>query len=554
MSKKANQKGAERNIVSVPLADIQPSAYNPRKNFDQSGLEELAESIRHQGVLQPIGVRPLAESGKYEIIFGERRYRASLIAGLESVPSVIFDVSEAEAEDMAVTENLQRKDVTPMEEADAYRRLIDTGRHDVQSLAVHFGKSENYIRTRLKFSALIPEIAELLDNDDLTISAASEICRYGEEVQKDLYENHLKESRYNNWRGLKASDLAANIERCYTSDLSRYEFDKAACLACPHNTLNMDLFCGDGCGNCTNRTCLESKKTAHLAGNTLALLGKYPESILCHQEYNYNKSLVEHLKSMGYDVMCMRDYPTACPEMPEAPEEEEYDSAEEYEEALEEYREDMIDYEDKCDQLRELIEAGGVTLYVRIGYDKASLCYMKNAPSVGEDDLLGKLERQDVRNREIADEKTLEAVKKQIVNIEMPDTELDEDEEKMVYYFLLPALRKEHFKDVGLDKKAGCGYLSSEDKMTVVANLTSEVKAIILRDFLLSKFADAYARDVTAVLLLEFAQKHMASDLAEIRQKHDEVYMKRHMSIEKRKAALLSKKQKEEQPEKVAAA
>lgn len=105
-------KSVEKNIASVALADIQPSNYNPRKTFDEASLAELAESIRQQGVLQPIGVRSIDEN-RFEVVFGERRYRASLMAGLETVPAVIYEVSDEVAEEMAVTENLQRKDVTP---------------------------------------------------------------------------------------------------------------------------------------------------------------------------------------------------------------------------------------------------------------------------------------------------------------------------------------------------------------------------------------------------------------------------------------------------------
>ena len=157
----ANQSAAERNITLVSVANIQPSNYNPRKRFDETGLDELAESIKQQGVLQPITVRPIADTDRYEIVFGERRYRASVIAGLEEVPAIISELSDEEAQEMAVTENLQRKDVTPTEEANAYKQLIDSGRHTVETLSVLFGKSENYIRTRLNFSTLIPELAEL---------------------------------------------------------------------------------------------------------------------------------------------------------------------------------------------------------------------------------------------------------------------------------------------------------------------------------------------------------------------------------------------------------
>ena len=188
------QSVVENNIVSVALMNIQPSNYNPRKHFDEASLAELAESIRQQGVLQPIGVRPIVDTDRFEIIFGERRYRAALMAELTEIPAVILHVSDETAAEMAVTENLQRKDVTPIEEANAYQKLMESGRYDVQSLAVQFGKNENYIRTRLKFVSLIPEIAELLEKDEITISVASEICRYGTDIQKEVYYKHLKDS------------------------------------------------------------------------------------------------------------------------------------------------------------------------------------------------------------------------------------------------------------------------------------------------------------------------------------------------------------------------
>ena len=209
------QTVAENNIVAVALANVQPSNYNPRKYFDETSLAELAESIRQQGVIQPIGVRPVADTDRFEIVFGERRYRASLMAGLEEIPAVVLNVSDETAEEMAITENLQRQDVTPMEEANAYQKLMESGRYDVQSLAVQFGKSESYIRTRLKFASLIPEIALLLEQDELTVSVAAEICRYGEDIQREVYIKHLKEESmlYSSWRGLKAAEVSNGISR-----------------------------------------------------------------------------------------------------------------------------------------------------------------------------------------------------------------------------------------------------------------------------------------------------------------------------------------------------
>lgn len=486
---------AVKNIVSVALADIQPSNYNPRKNFDEKSLAELADSIRQQGVLQAIGVRPIAEN-RFEIVFGERRYRASQIAGLEEIPAVILDISDETAEEMAVTENLQRKDVTPIEEANAYQKLIESGRHDIQSLAVQFGKNESYIRTRLKFVSLIPEIAQLLEQDELTISVATEICRYGEDIQHDIYEKHLKEGvLYNSWRGMKASEVAKNIERSYTTDLKRYFFDKTVCLSCPHNTNNMMLFCEEGgCGNCANRKCLEEMNASYLAEKAVQLMEQRPFALLCRDFYGCNEKVVEQLVASGFEVEKLSVRPTDYPEEPEAPDMEDYENTEEYAEAYKEYEKELSEYKEECEDVNRRSEAGEITLYVTIGYNDISLCYVENAEMqavAGEakDAVVSpieKLEKQDKRNREIAQEKTVEDTKKQILEIDMTETKFGADEDRMIYFFMLPFLRREHFEAMGIETKETYYYLKDEDKMNIIANLTAKQKAIIRRDFLIS--------------------------------------------------------------------
>lgn len=544
---------AERNIVSVALANIQPSNYNPRKHFDEASLAELAESIRQQGVLQPIGVRPLADTDRFEIVFGERRYRASLMAELGEIPAIVLNVSDETAEEMAVTENLQRKDVTPIEEANAYQKLIESGRHDVQSLAVQFGKNENYIRTRLKFVSLIPEIALLLERDEVTISVASEICRYGEDIQQEVYNKHLKEDAvsYNSWRGLKASDVAKNIEKQYTTDLNRYSFDKTLCLSCPHNTNNMMLFCEGGCGNCANRSCLTEMNISYLTEKAVQLMEQYPAMSLCHQEHNYNEEVIERLTAMGYEVERLKTYATAYPEQPEAPEVEEYDTTEEYEEAYQEYEQDLNDYKTECKEIDSQIEAGETTLYIRIERNDIALCYMANVASSDETTQeqlspMQKLEKQDKRNKEIALEKTVEDTKKQILEVDVTEAKFGADEDKMIYFFLLSSLRREHFTAVGIEKEHSY-YLSDEEKMNIINNLTAKGKAIIRRDFLIANFKGAYGNNAVASLLLDFAQKHMSDELDNIKNGHNDVYEKRHKRIEEKKAALLAQEQAEQE-------
>lgn len=546
---------AVKNIVSVALADIQPSNYNPRKNFDEKSLAELADSIRQQGVLQAIGVRPIAEN-RFEIVFGERRYRASQIAGLEEIPAVILDISDETAEEMAVTENLQRKDVTPIEEANAYQKLIESGRHDIQSLAVQFGKNESYIRTRLKFVSLIPEIAQLLEQDELTISVATEICRYGEDIQHDIYEKHLKEGvLYNSWRGMKASEVAKNIERSYTTDLKRYFFDKTVCLSCPHNTNNMMLFCEEGgCGNCANRKCLEEMNASYLAEKAVQLMEQRPFALLCRDFYGCNEKVVEQLVASGFEVEKLSVRPTDYPEEPEAPDMEDYENTEEYAEAYKEYEKELSEYKEECEDVNRRSEAGEITLYVTIGYNDISLCYVENAEMqavAGEakDAVVSpieKLEKQDKRNREIAQEKTVEDTKKQILEIDMTETKFGADEDRMIYFFMLPFLRREHFEAMGIETKETYYYLKDEDKMNIIANLTAKQKAIIRRDFLISNFKNASGSNATASLLLDFAKKHMPHQLADIQNGHNEVYEKRHIRIEE-KIAVLSVQEKAKQ-------
>lgn len=117
------------------------------------------------GVLQAIAVHPRTEDG-YEIIYGERRYRASLLAGAKTIKGTIYNnITDDEAEDMSLSENLQREQVRPTEDVRAFKRLLEKGRYDICSLAGRFGRSKKYIYTRLKLNELYASIGELLDND-----------------------------------------------------------------------------------------------------------------------------------------------------------------------------------------------------------------------------------------------------------------------------------------------------------------------------------------------------------------------------------------------------
>lgn len=545
------------NATVIPLALIQPSGYNPRKSFDEHGLTELADSISQHGVLQPIGLRPIPDTDRYEIVFGERRYRSSLIAGKEGIPAFIYDtLSDDDAEEKAITENLQRQDIAPMEEAEAFRRLIESGRYDAQSLAVQVGKSAAYIRTRMKLTTLIPEIASLLDNDDITVSVASEICRYGEDIQKEVYDKHLKDGvQYNSWRGMTASKVAQMIERDFTTELCRYSFDKSACVSCPHNTCNLLLFTEEGYeGKCANASCLKEKHTAYLTEKAIAMLAEYPDANFCQYQYDINEAVAMRLTEMGHDIETVSDRPTLFPTEPAKPQKERYETKKEYAEAMQMYDADMQSHIEKCAGLRAKYEEGEITIYLCVGRNDVTLGYKAVPVKLREDGnatmaKVAELEAKDIRNKEIAVERTIEDTKKQILNAEITEAKFTREEDKMIYFFLLSSLRREHYEAVGLTDRQSHYTLSDDEKMTVIANLNAKSKAIIRRDFLIDNFKGAYRTNAISGLLFAFAKKHMPDEFATIENQYNEIYEKRHKRLEERMAQLMLTEQPEAETE-----
>ncbi len=142
------------SIMELELALVHPNPNQPRKEFDQNRLEELASSIREHGIVQPLVVRPRGQH--YEIVAGERRWRAAKLAGLGKVPALVREFSEAETMEIALIENLQREDLNPLEEADAYRLLMDRFQLTQEDLARRLGKSRSQVANTLRLLQLGP--------------------------------------------------------------------------------------------------------------------------------------------------------------------------------------------------------------------------------------------------------------------------------------------------------------------------------------------------------------------------------------------------------------
>ena len=157
----------------VSIKDINTNKLQPRKHFDKGSLEELTNSIKQQGVIQPIVVRPDKSSeGKYEIVAGERRWLASQNAGLHEVPVIVLDIDDVKSLEFAIVENVQRQDLNPIEEARGYQRLIDDFSYNQEKLSQFIGKSRSYIANSLRLLSLPEEVLLMVSQGDLSAGHA----------------------------------------------------------------------------------------------------------------------------------------------------------------------------------------------------------------------------------------------------------------------------------------------------------------------------------------------------------------------------------------------
>lgn len=180
---------------TLSINEIIPNKDQPRKTFDEGALQELADSIIQHGVLQPLLVRPLP-SGGYQLVAGERRWRASRIAGLKEVPVVIKELSDVETMEIAIIENLQREDLNPIEEAEGLQALIDRCGFTQEDVAVSVGKSRPAIANALRLLKLPPEVRDMTRNGEISAGHARALLAFDNdamiyEISQNIVKNNL---------------------------------------------------------------------------------------------------------------------------------------------------------------------------------------------------------------------------------------------------------------------------------------------------------------------------------------------------------------------------
>lgn len=274
---------AKVEVVNIPLQLIKPSRNNPRKTFDD--LNDLANSIRQNGLQQPLLVRPHPTiTGAYDLVAGERRWRASKLAEKPTAPCIVKQLSDEEALDLQMVENIQREDLSPREAAEGYARLLK--RHgDVATVAAKVGKEVAEVTRVLQLNKLTASAKEALAKGEMLLGHAYELCRLREHEQKQaldfLFEKGDRAPQIQTRAGWKSvgrravpiADLRVWIQNTLMLDLSKAPFDTAdatlnpkagACSACPHRTGNAPILFADIKNGdvCTVPSCFFAKRNA----------------------------------------------------------------------------------------------------------------------------------------------------------------------------------------------------------------------------------------------------------------------------------------------------
>ncbi len=286
------QNSSEFQYIAIDT--IHESATNPRRTFDEYKLGELAESIRTNGLIQPITVRPNSEG--FEIVAGARRFRAAQLAEIFSLPARIVDITDAQALEWQLVENSQRVDVHPYEEAQGFQRLLDMPGYDVTTLVEKSGKSAAHVYARLSLLQLIPAVAEAFSKEFITASHANLLARLPQDAQANAYEQCWRKD----WQDkephlLPAKHLSAWIQTNLYLSLAEAPFSKedttlnppaGACVTCPRRSgFNTTLFADVQGDQCLDAPCFQTKINAHIDREIAA----HPELIQIENGYRAPK-------------------------------------------------------------------------------------------------------------------------------------------------------------------------------------------------------------------------------------------------------------------------
>lgn len=263
----------------IPINNIEPSPTNPRKHFDPQKLQELADSIIEHGLVEPILVRPVEKSflldDCFQLVAGERRWRAAKIAGLTQIEAKVRDLDDKAVLEIQFIENLQRADLSAIEEAEGYKRLLDEHGYTADGLAAKLGKSKSYVYGRLKLCALPPAAMDAVERGDLPATIGELIGRLPSMEMREQFWNQEFEDYDREWFEMPSfREVKETIERRFMRELKGSPFSQTdgklipgvpSCAKCPKKTGNDRANYPDGRADlCTDVPCFQAKVQAHV--------------------------------------------------------------------------------------------------------------------------------------------------------------------------------------------------------------------------------------------------------------------------------------------------
>lgn len=551
----------------VALKDIIPDPNQPRQYYDQASMDELTESVKSDGVLSPILLRK-TKGKKYMIVFGERRFRAATEAGLKEIPAMIREMTDEEVLQAQIVENLQRKDVHPMEEAIAFQTFIESKSWSIEEVAKRVGKSNWYVKQRLRLNSLIDDFQKLFYKNAMSITTAMQVCQLSAIGQESLFKNNIDEEDLNNHAFVFHCDKY--LFNRYTGKLIDASFDisdkelvpvMGACTSCQHNTAIASLFPdSDKTAKCTNLICFNNKSVVHFQ-NTLKEAKEDP-TILFVASYMYGQDSKD-LDKLGVEYLGTSEYSTIyTPELPDLDDFKEdfadgdFDTEEEmmkeYQSSLEQYKLDIKEYEEKIatgKYKKAFVLNGdkkGKMIFISLSKGKASnLISGKKSVELSDkediDEEISRLQSKEERSKQIDENKAWDEIKVHFkpytISEELKSklTGLEMKAISMAMYNKLDWKQQEEFRKLfkidGRSKE-----FPTPDETTFNQMQRFFFLDVLPPSYLYSGYTE-YAR-----VCLEVAEVYFPDKLNEIKLKYEAISNKRVERVEKRIAELKVKK------------
>lgn len=454
--KKRTNTATTPNVANIDLNLIQVSPFNYRyqnEKVDASDLQELASSIKEFGVIQPIVVRPL-ENDKFEVVVGERRYRASKIAKIESIPAIIQVISDEDVQEIQVIENLQRENPHPITEAEGIAKFLNfkSKKYTIDEIAKRLGKSTSFVYQRIKLISLIEPLKAMYRKDVLTSLLALKLARLDEATQLEFYNENCYD--WENEQDFDISDFEDQIDN-FELELSKAPFNPkngkldpkvGACTNCSYNTATtISLFPEEEtAARCTNRSCYDNKCNLQAKLSLIQALKDNPSIPLAFDEENpifsqikSDNELISNRTKLEEDT----DYFDTL-EIPEAPDDDfdqdDEDELETYQENFEEYQNDLVQFENNIasGKFAKAIWIGensrstiiGQIVYVLLEKPEQTIYTSKISPVFKAKDY------QEARKAKSLTPEIIENEKQRLLDREKRAVELDAEKLQLIYH------------------------------------------------------------------------------------------------------------------------